>query len=151
MVVPLGQTGERDDPNFPIRTAVTVLEVRRGSEAHSLLSSWDLSSLHEQNEAVAARIRLDYISGPKHEMMSFNSFSFGTVYLDEIALDYVGFDMADQDQRFSFDAYPPFTGEGWIAWEIRKGAELPYLAYQHLLIGVSDYGLTLNPILFELE
>lgn len=150
--VPVGHTAQVRDPNFPVETAVTVLEVRRGEEADSLFDAWCLSELHEQQEVVAVRLRVDYISGLEGKMESFGFLDFGAQYSDGSVPDPFGlYCWKSADDWLRFESYPPGTGEGWLAWQIRKGSPLPYLLYQHYLAGVVDSGLILDPVVLQLE
>ena len=150
--VPVGHTARVRDPNFPIETAVTILEVRRGRAAQALFRTWCLDHLHEQQEVVAVRLRVDYLSGPANRMMLFNDFSFQAVHLDGSTPDSCGSSCwSDPEDGFRFESYSPSTGEGWIAFKIRRGGQLPYLLYQHLIIYASDYEGTLDPVILQLE
>jgi len=140
------------DPIVPIETAVTVLEVRRGAEVQSLFETWCLNNLHEQQEVVAVRLRVEYLSGPANEMMDFSWLDFQATYLGGSALDSFGsFCWEGSETEFGFKSYPPDAGEGWLAWKIRKGGELPCLLYQYGLPAVVDLGGILDPLILLLE
>jgi len=152
--LPLGEAGvfDVDFAGTPLTVQLRVAKVIRGSRASKLIKSsyGYCDTLEGQQECILVHIVIDYLKGPDDEPVSFGFFDFAAVTDRGSYLEEADVGVGEQLPYLYGKGYPPLHIEGWKAWQIRKGLDLPTLLFWPGLEVAWDMGIEVPVVYLSL-